>query len=265
MLFWFWESIQKTRKAGIIIVKRKGLSFLLSAVIVCSSIFTGCASEDTAKTKEASETTSKEDENSSDNKKKEDVSEEKKEDDSSGSAKEDSSSDTDEEISSGDDEKGLLSKIADSLSEKADEMLDDKNEEKADTKEKDGKYHPGDVVSFGDFKITYKYVKKYQSKNEFIQPQKGFQYVQYSFTFKNIGKEDAYVGDFSCYANGEKCEDAYVNDSDSNLFLTELSAGRKKSGSVIFEVPKKAKLKDLELEYENNSFWSDEKIIFLGK
>ncbi len=73
------------------------------------------------------------------------------------------------------------------------------------------------------------------------------------------------MGDFSCYADGEKCEDAYVNDSDSNLFLTELSAGRKKNGSVIFEVPKKAKLKDLELEYENNSLWSDEKIIFLGK
>lgn len=142
---------------------------------------------------------------------------------------------------------------------------DNKNNKKKNPAEKDGKYHPGDVVSFGDFKITYKSIKKYKSDNEFLQPKKGFQYVKYSFTFKNIGKKDAFIGDFSCYANGEKCENAYVNDSDDSIILTELSSGRKKSGSMIFEVPKKVKLKDLELEYEDNDILSDKKIIFLAK
>jgi len=44
-----------------------------------------------------------------------------------------------------------------------------------------------------------------------------------------------------------------------------LSAGRKKSGSLVYEVPKKVKIRDLELEYENNYLWSDKKIIFLGR
>ncbi len=72
------------RKADITIMKRRGVSFLLSVAIVCSSIFAGCASEDTTKTKETSEASSKEDEN---------VSEDKDEDNSSDSTKADSSSD----------------------------------------------------------------------------------------------------------------------------------------------------------------------------
>lgn len=225
-------------------MKIKGLSILLSAAIVCSIIFTGCTSskpEDTAKeeTTGSSEVSSQKENTSSD----------------------------DESKSSSDKEEGTLSKIKKALKETAKEITDDMEEVKSsDTNHnKNGKYHPGDVVSFGDFKITYKSIQKYKSSNRFLQPKKGFQYIKYVFSFKNMGKDDSYIGDFSCYADGEKCDSAFVDDSDSDLLLTKLSAGRKKSGSVLYEVPKNVKLKNLELEYEDNSLWSEGKIIFLGK
>lgn len=140
-----------------------------------------------------------------------------------------------------------------------------KKEEKASDNEEDGKYHPGDSVPFGDFKITYKSVEKYVSKNEFIQPKDGFQYIRFHFVFKNTGDEDSYVGSFDCYADGEKCDEAYVDGTAGDFLLEEVSAGRKVSGCVTYEVPKGTKMKNVELEYENNSLWSDKKIIFLGK
>ena len=87
----------------------------------------------------------------------------------------------------------------------------------------------------GDFKITYKSVEKYKSDNQFIQPKDGFQYIKFNFAFKNTGKSDSYIGEFSCYADGEKCDTAYVDDSASDFLLTKLSAGRKKNGSITFE------------------------------
>lgn len=158
-----------------------------------------------------------------------------------------------------------VGEVKESSSEGNAEEKDDSSNDEKSSAVKEEKYHPGDVVSFGDFEITFSSIKKFKSKNEFIQPKKGFQYIKYVFSFKNTGKKDTFVGNFSCYADGEKCDSAYVDDSDSDLLLTELSAGRKKSGSLVYEVPKKVKLKDLELEYENNSLWSDKKIIFLGK
>ena len=152
-----------------------------------------------------------------------------------------------------------------SKKETAQELVDDIDEVKGSDQDKSRKYHPGDVVSFDDFKITYKSIQEYKSDNQFLQPKKGFQYIKYIFSFENTGKDDSYVGDFSCYADGEKCDSAFVDDSDSSLLLLKLSAGRKKSGSLVYEVPKNMKLKNLELEYEDNSLWLDEKIIFLGK
>ncbi len=158
-----------------------------------------------------------------------------------------------------------VGEVKESSSEGDAEKKDDVSNGEMASAGKEEKYHPGDVVSFGDFEITYSSIKKFKSDNEFIQPKKGFQYIKYVFSFKNKGKKDAFVGDFSCYADGEKCDSAYVDDSDSDLLLTELSAGRKKSGSLVYEVPKKVKIRDLELEYENNYLWSDKKIIFLGR
>ena len=56
--------------------------------------------------------------------------------------------------------------------------------ESSDQENKDGNsgndtetYHPGDIVSFGDFQISYKSAEKYKSKNEFSKPEEGFQYI----------------------------------------------------------------------------------------
>lgn len=168
----------------------------------------------------------------------------------------DSSSKVGEEVSS-DTEKEDLSD---------EEKEDSSDEEKeTDSEEESGRYHPGDIVSYGDFEITYKSVGKYKSNNQFIQPKKGFQYIKFDLTFKNTGDTDTMIGSFDCYADGEKCDQEYFSDAGEDFLLKELSGGRKTSGSVVFEVPKSAKMKDIELEYENYSFVSNEKVIFVAK
>lgn len=152
---------------------------------------------------------------------------------------------------------------------KADDSGDSAGEsnskKKTAKKEGDGKYHPGDVVKFGDFKIVYQSAKKYKSKNQFIQPKSGYQYVKFDFAFKNEGDADSFVGDFACYADGEKCEREYIDESGSDFLVEELSSGRKVSGSLVFEVPKKTSFKNIELEYENYDLFSDKKAIFVAK
>lgn len=223
-------------------MKMKKIGIALVVIIVIGAIGSALSSKEddaTKNTRVTSENVSKEEE----------VSSQKESDDKK-----------DKSVSEEDmpDAKETQSKSAEGLKDKVGEGKD-KNSEK------EGKQHPGDTISFGDFKITYKSVKKYKSDNQFIQPNDGFQYLKFNFTFKNTGKSDSYIGDFSCYADGEKCKEAYVDDSASDFLLTELSAGRKKTGSITFEVPKNVKLKDIELEYENTSLWSDKKIIFLAK
>jgi len=148
----------------------KGLSVLLSAVLVCGVIFTGCTGEDKTESKKVAESSS-------------DASTQKE----ASAQKEDSNS--------------------------SEEVKGDKGSEEE-------KYHPGDVVAFGDFKITYKSIKKYKSDNQFLQPKEGFQYIKYVFSFENTGKKDFFVGNFACYADGEKCDSAYVDNSDSDLLIS---------------------------------------------
>jgi len=129
----------------------------------------------------------------------------------------------------------------------------------------DNRFHPGDVVEFGDFEIAYTGAEKYKSNNQFIQPKDGYKYVKFYFTFKNTGNSDSYPGSFGCYVNNKKYDQEYLDGSDESFLLQEVSGGREISGSITYEVPKEAKMKDIELEYENNSIWSNKKIIFLGK
>ena len=89
--------------------------------------------------------------------------------------------------------------------------------------------------------------------------------MNFYFTFKNAGNSDSYPGSFGCYVNNKKYDQEYLDGSDESFLLQEVSGGREISGSITYEVPKEAKMKDIELEYENNSIWSNKKIIFLGK
>lgn len=148
---------------------------------------------------------------------------------------------------------------------KADSSEKSDKKTKKNNKKDNGRYHPGDVVKFGDFEISYISAKKYKSNNEFIKPKSGYKYVKFKFLFKNTGDTDNYPGSFGCYVNNKKYDQEYLDGSDESFLLQEVSGGREISGSIIYEVPKEAKMKDIELEYENNSIWSDKKIIFLGK
>lgn len=174
-------------------------------------------------------------------------------------------SDDDESIDSEDDE--AVQKAEEVLENIISKVKGDKSTDSGKNKEaKDGDtFYPGDVVSFDGFKITYQSVGKYEAKNQFLEPKDGYQYIKFNFKFVNTGKSDAYIGSFDCYAKGEKCESAYVDGAGGDFLLTKISSGRKVSGSLLYEVPKGIKMKNIELEYKGNSLWSDKKIIFLGK
>lgn len=155
--------------------------------------------------------------------------------------------------------------------ESQDTSSEDVSDTKEDTSSKDSAkdeedtYHPGDVISFGDFEITYKSAKNYKSKNQFSQPKDGYKYVRFAFKFKNQGDADAYPGSFGCYVENTKCEQSYVDSDGADFALQEISSGRELEGTITFEVPKTAKLKDVQVDYENLSLVSDKKIMFIGK
>ena len=159
------------------------------------------------------------------------------------------------------DKKKNKSSSKDKKSNKKKSNKSSKNNGKTD----DNRFHPGDVVEFGDFEIAYTGAEKYKSNNQFIQPKDGCKYVKFYFTFKNTGNSDSYPGSFGCYVNNKKYDQEYLDGSDESFLWQEVSGGREISGSITYEVPKEAKMKDIELEYENNSIWSNKKIIFLGK
>lgn len=159
------------------------------------------------------------------------------------------------------DKKKNKSSSKDKNSNKKKSNKSSKNNGKTD----DNRFHPGDVVEFGDFEIAYMGAEKYKSNNQFIQQKDGYKYVKFYFTFKNTGNSDSYPGSFGCYVNNKKYDQEYLDGSDESFLLQEVSGGREISGSITYEVPKEAKMKDIELEYENNSIWSNKKIIFLGK
>ena len=172
---------------------------------------------------------------------------------------------------SGNDDTKNESKKVESVTESSGSTSKDKKKNKSNKSSKnngktdDNRFHPGDVVEFGDFEIAYTGAEKYKSNNQFIQPKDGYKYVKFYFTFKNTGNSDSYPGSFGCYVNNKKYDQEYLDGSDESFLLQEVSGGREISGSITYEVPKEAKMKDIELEYENNSIWSNKKIIFLGK
>lgn len=118
-------------------------------------------------------------------------------------------------------------------------------------------YKPGDVIETKDLKISYLSCNlDYNSGNQFITPKEGNKFIQCELEFENIGDSDTSVSVFSfkCYADGAACDASYT---DSDISAT-ISAGRKASGTVTFEVPIDAKV--IEIEYETN-VWTSERIV----
>ena len=95
--------------------------------------------------------------------------------------------------------------------------------------------------------LTFVSVEEYISDNMFVQPKENYKYIKLDFTAINtVSKENYFYWDFTCYADDTKCDRNYLADND--LYVGDnIGAGRKVSGSVIFEVPIEAT--HIEVEY----------------
>lgn len=122
----------------------------------------------------------------------------------------------------------------------------------------------GSAVSNDEVKISYKKCSTNFTKySQYADIKKGHKIVRAVFDFENISSSDISLNSFSCYADGEKCEEFYSVDDYSSPVLETISAGRKlTNATVYFEVPKNAE--KIELEYEAD-YWTGEKYIFIIK
>lgn len=86
--------------------------------------------------------------------------------------------------------------------------------------------------------------------------------IKLTFEIENISSTDQIVSvyDFKCYSDDVASSAYYYGDD--GLSTTTLSAGRKATGSVYFEVPQNAN--SIDVEYETN-YWSGNKAIFVVK
>lgn len=123
-------------------------------------------------------------------------------------------------------------------------------------------FYPGDVLEADNLKLTYISCGEYSDSNMFVKPGEGNKFVSFEFEFENTSDSDISVGsfDFSCYADGYEASQALITSDNSLTSITTLSAGRKATGIVVFEVSEDAS--EIEVEYETN-FWTQDKAIFV--
>ena len=140
---------------------------------------------------------------------------------------------------------------------------------KGDSKQEDTGtlIYPGESFEANNLKITFlEYVDEftdYEDEYDFYKPEDGNKYIKASFLYENIGNsgtEYVSIYDFSCYADNQSMEQAYL--PDGNDFINEnISSGRNASFSIYFQVP--AESKSIELEYTKINIFSDNDIIIL--
>lgn len=128
--------------------------------------------------------------------------------------------------------------------------------------ESEDKFYLGDKWENKYVSVSFDACGDYISDNTFIQPVDGRKFIYATFTFENVGSSDTTVAywDFDCYADGYACDGTYG--ADDAGFSQTLSAGRKITGTVYFEVPNDAT--EIELEF-SPSFWSSKKVVFVYK
>ena len=128
----------------------------------------------------------------------------------------------------------------------------------ANTAASEDAFAVGDIVETSTLRITYVSCEEDTSYSAYFEPEDGYHYVTCSFEFENIGEDDEYVSyyEFDCYADGMDCDQAFFRDDGISATL---SAGRKATGTVTFEVPDDASV--VELEYETN-VWTSSRIVF---
>ncbi len=127
-----------------------------------------------------------------------------------------------------------------------------------DTTATEGALKIGESSESSQLKVTYLSCYRDNSDNMFITPKDGYHYVTCEFEFENLSSSDQNVSfyDFDCFADGVSCDAAYFRDD--NLSAT-MSAGRKASSTVTFEVPDNATT--VEVEYLSN-YWTSKRVVF---
>jgi len=123
------------------------------------------------------------------------------------------------------------------------------------------KVNVGETLNTDKLKVSYVNCEQYKGYNQYLGPKDGNVIYRLEFAVENIGDSDAYIStfDFNCYADGVACDEYYGGDDDLSATV---SAGRKATGAVYFEVP--ANATEIEVEYETD-WWTDSKAIFIVK
>lgn len=132
-------------------------------------------------------------------------------------------------------------------------------EPKEETKDK---YYVGDTWENKTLKMVYTSCYEFTDYNQYNAPADGNKIICAEFEFENIGNSDTTVmyTDFHGYADGYEVEQSYAPDGTGLDFSVKMSAGRKGTGKVAFEVPEDAQ--EIEIEFSPN-FWTSENIIFV--
>ncbi len=119
----------------------------------------------------------------------------------------------------------------------------------------------GETLTTNTLKITYKSSADDKGA-EYFPAASGNKIIKLTFEIENISSTDQIVSvyDFKCYSDDVASSAYYYGDN--GLSTTTLSAGRKATGNVYFEVPQNAN--SIDVEYETN-YWSGNKAIFVVK
>jgi RNA polymerase subunit RPABC4/transcription elongation factor Spt4 len=125
------------------------------------------------------------------------------------------------------------------------------------SEETDNRIYPGNTLTTSKLSIDYLECGEYETE-EYFEASEGNKVIYLTFEAENIGDSDTLFSayDFECYADGYSCDNYWYADSVS----ATLSAGRKATGSIYFEVPESAE--DIEIEYDV-SYWTNEKAVFV--
>lgn len=144
---------------------------------------------------------------------------------------------------------------------KKEDSVSEKEKEKDEPEQKD-KYHVGDTWENKTLRMTYTSCYEFTDYDQFNAPADGNKIICAEFEFENIGNSDTTVmyTEFHGYADGYEVSQSYAPDGTGLDFSVKMSAGRKGTGKVAFEVPENAE--EIEIEFSPN-FWTSENIIFI--
>ena len=124
----------------------------------------------------------------------------------------------------------------------------------------------GDIVKAGDYEVTVKSVERnYTSSNQFVRPSDGKEFIRANVEIKNISqdKKSYNILDWQVEDADGALESVSLTGTsldDGNLNSGELTAGGKKSGMLVFEIPKDQT--GLKLHYKPTFSFGAKEVIF---